>query len=545
MKHWVEELAERLLEWWGDEIKEPIILNGGLSVSGLQHVGRLRGEITLNSALKRVLEEKGYKAVQYLTLYTQDEWKGKPPQLAMFRNPEEGRKYVGWRLIDVPDPKGCHDNWVEHFWEDFGGYLDKFAEDVKIITTTEMYKSVLKNFVKIAIEKKEEVREIINRYRKRKPFPEGWIPYNVVCESCKKIGSSKIVSVDLDKFEAEYVCENCGYRGKVSLENGKLNWRIEWAAIWSGLNVHFEPYGKDHATPGGSRDSAAELSIKIFNRKPPFGAPYEWVGEIYPDGSRKIMGSSDFSGFTPRQWYEVAEPEVIRYFYLINEPMKQLYLGLHLVPQYYDQYDEAEEKYYNEEESEENYHIRKSYELASVGKLPEKKPIRVPYSHLVLTVQAVKGKNLVEEVVERLRNTLLADINLSDLDIELLKRRIIRAKKWVELYAPENMKFTVIPDEGLDKVMDEILSLLRGSEEKYRELVEGLDRITLWTDEAIKNTMKEITSSLESKKKVKKFFGALYMILLGKKYGPRIAPMMASMDKNFVINRMKKVEEKL
>jgi hypothetical protein len=35
---------------------------------------------------------------------------------------------VGWPLIRVPDPKGCHSNWVEHYWEDFGGYLDKFTD---------------------------------------------------------------------------------------------------------------------------------------------------------------------------------------------------------------------------------------------------------------------------------------------------------------------------------------------------------------------------------------------------------------------------------
>jgi len=78
MPHWIDELAEKLLQYLEshfDKISEPIILNGGLSVSGLQHVGRLRGEITLNSALRYALEERGYKVKQFLTLYTQDEWK--------------------------------------------------------------------------------------------------------------------------------------------------------------------------------------------------------------------------------------------------------------------------------------------------------------------------------------------------------------------------------------------------------------------------------------------------------------------------------------
>mgnify|MGYP000058809102 CR=1 FL=1 len=544
--HWIDKLADKLIEWWGDYLKEPIILNGGLSVSGLQHVGRLRGEITLNSALKRVLEEKGYKAEQYLTLYTQDEWKGKAPQLSVFKNPEKAREYIGWRLIDVPDPNDCHKNWVEHFWEDFGGYLEKFAEDVKVVTTTELYNSKLKKFVKESILKREEVRVIINKYRGRKPLPENWYPFQVLCESCKKIGRAEIIEIDLDNFRVKYKCNNCGYESETSLENGKLNWRVEWAAIWSALNVHFEPYGKDHATPGGSRDSASELSIKIFNRKPPFGNPYEWVAEILPDGTRRVMGSSDFSGFTPREWYEVAEPEIIRYIYLVNEPMKQIYLSLQLVPQYYNQFDEAEEVYFSDikRENEEESNIRRAYELAVLEKIPPEKPIRVPYSHLALLVQAVPGKDLLGEALERLKNTFLQGRELKDYEIELLKRRIYRAKTWVEKYAPDQFKFKVISDELLDQHLEQIRSYLSDKVSFYNQLVTKFEGIE-WTDEAIKNAMKEVTSKISSKKEVTKFFKALYLIFLGKDFGPRIAPMLSTLEKDFVVNRMKKILEKL
>ncbi len=541
MKHWVDELADKLLEWWGEELKEPIILNGGLSVSGLQHVGRLRGEITLNSALKRALEEKGYRVEQYLTLYTQDEWKGKPPQLAMFKESEEAKRYIGWRLIDVPDPKGCHDNWVDHFWEDFGGYLDKFAEDVKVVTTTEMYESSLKKYVKEAIEKSNEVRLIINKYRKRKPFPEGWIPFQVRCESCKKIGRSKILNVDLDKFEVEYKCEHCGYHGKTSLENGKLNWRIEWAAIWAALNVHFEPYGKDHATPGGSRDSAKELSIKIFNRKPPFGAAYEWVGEIMPNGEKKIMGSSDFSGFTPRQWYEVAEPEVIRYFYLINEPMKQVFLGLHLIPQYYNMFDDAESIYFGEEKEEDVEReklIKRSYELSLLYPIPKKKPVRVPFDHLALVVQTVPEENIVNSVVEKLKKTILKNIDLTDLDMYLLRERIIRAKNWVAKYAPETIKFEIISSDEIRENIDNIKEMLGKNIPLFEELYQKLKKLEDWNSENIKTEMQSVTSKLPSKKQMKKFFGALYYTFLGKPYGPRIAPLLESLGKSSVIERL-------
>jgi len=69
-------------------------VNAGLSVSGLQHVGRLRGEITLSQLLTRSLEEEGRRALQSLVLYTQDEWKGTEGQIGQFTK-EDGKQYVG------------------------------------------------------------------------------------------------------------------------------------------------------------------------------------------------------------------------------------------------------------------------------------------------------------------------------------------------------------------------------------------------------------------------------------------------------------------
>ena len=115
--------------------KQDLVVNAGLSVSGLQHVGRLRGEITLSHLLTRSLQQEGRTILQSLVLYTQDEWKGKEGQVGQFRN-EDGRQYTGRRLIDVPDPFGCHRNWVEHYWQDFGGVLDRFAPGIRIVTTT-------------------------------------------------------------------------------------------------------------------------------------------------------------------------------------------------------------------------------------------------------------------------------------------------------------------------------------------------------------------------------------------------------------------------
>ncbi len=51
MTHWYDELFLDAKAYVGE--KKDLVINGGLSVSGLQHVGRLRGEITLAQLLTR------------------------------------------------------------------------------------------------------------------------------------------------------------------------------------------------------------------------------------------------------------------------------------------------------------------------------------------------------------------------------------------------------------------------------------------------------------------------------------------------------------
>ena len=201
-------------------------------------MGRLRGEITLSHFLTRSFREQRRNALQSLVLYTQDEWKAKEPQVAQFTK-EDGRKFAGRRLIDVPDPVGCHANWVEHFWQDFGGVLDRFAPGIRIVTTTDTYRNPeMQALVRDLASRAEEVRATVNKYRTRHPYPPGWIPFEAFCEKCGTIGAT---TTGIEGMLASYQCERCGHRGKSSIEKGKLNWRLEWPALWKVYQVDIEP----------------------------------------------------------------------------------------------------------------------------------------------------------------------------------------------------------------------------------------------------------------------------------------------------------------
>lgn len=534
--HWIDKVANDIEQYWG--LDGEIICNGGLSVSGLQHVGRLRGEIVLIDAVRRVLEERGRRVRHLLVLYTQDNWKGKEAQLKAFKNPEEASRYKGWRLIDVPDPEDCHRNWVEHYWRSFGDYLDEFAKSVEVYTTTQLYKmSSMKDVLREILLKREDVRATINKYRGRRPYPENWIPYDPLCGNCRRIDSAEPLEVDLESYKIRYVCKSCGYSDWCSMEDGKLNWRLEWTAIWKALKVMFEPYGKDHATPGGSRDSCVDLAVNVLKFKPPIGVAYEWVGYVVRGRDLGDMGSSDFIGFTPEDWVKVAEPEVLRYYYIVNDCMKRLTLSLDQVYHYVDLYDFAERVYYGVEktdrESWEIANIRRSFELSQLKPIPREMPFQLKYLHAVILVQTLPEEDLLENAIRRLKSTGILVGDPDPLSVSRIEVRLKEALNWIKLYAPSEFQVRLLesfPVELKSSLDDGDRALLKNLMELFKPIE--------WNEESIKNAMMRFTSTL-SKSDSQRLFKALYLILFGRVSGPRIAPYLAMLNKNWVLNRLK------
>ena len=540
MKHWVERLADEVERDFSSHTT--LTCNGGLSVSGLQHVGRLRGEVTIRDSVAEILEKRGYRVRRTLVIYTMDPWKGKEGQLRQFKDREEALSYVGLPLYLVPDPEGCHDSWVEHYWEDFGNYLEEFSHPTEVISTKDLYSSDsrMKEFVKMVVgNKRSEAIRLLNKYRGRKPYPEDWIPLQPICDKCHRIDTTKALEVDLKSERVRYSCSNCGHEGITDLSRGKLMWRLEWVGVWYALEVAFEPYGKDHATPGGSRDSCNELSLKVFGFKPPVGVAYEWVG--FARGGKDLgdMGSSDFIGFTPREWLEVAEAEVLRFIYLYNSPSKRIVLSMERVPHYVETYDRAERIYYGLEElsdEEEREKIIKSLLYARLRPLPREPPFKLSYSHAVALIQVLpKEAEPVEEALRRLRATRLLTRDLSEEELDGVRIRLMRAKNWLEKYAPPLYRIEVL--EELDRVVIEGIG--PREVELIKELYEKLKELRSWDDNSIKNAM--VSIKRRNREEEVRFFKALYLAFFGRDYGPRIAPYFSILGKDFVLRRLREL----
>ncbi|GAI56235.1 unnamed protein product, partial [marine sediment metagenome] len=144
-------------------------------------------------------------------------------------------------------------------WQEFYSWFHKLEQKYK----TKLILS-RKDF---NIKKGKEIISLLNRYRKTKPYPQDWQPISPLCPVCRNIADNKALKVDIKNWQVRLRCSKCGKESKTSLENAKLDWKLEWAALWHVFNVAVEPYGKDHAAAGGSRDVCKKL-IAVLKKTP-------------------------------------------------------------------------------------------------------------------------------------------------------------------------------------------------------------------------------------------------------------------------------------
>ena len=332
---------------------------------------------------------------------------------------------------------------------------------------------------------------------------------------------------------ASYRCERCGHVGTSSIEKGKLNWRLEWPALWKVYRVDIEPFGKDHATPGGSRDSCKEIAESIMHFRAPMGIPYEWVGISDRGKDLGDMGSSDFLGFSPVQWVEVADPEVLRYIYAYNPIFRRIVLDLYRVDTYYDVYDRAEDLFYADEREGDEEEQARSFELAQLSPLPKEKPFALSYRHAAFLSQISPEKDRVAWCIKRLRDTGILDRTATEIDRARIARRLAQSQSWVENYATENRV------KLLDELAPEVSSQLEARDRDALRTFAARVASVRWTEEAIKESMVSLTKSGSLPVDTNRFFRDLYLVLLGSERGPRAAPFLAVLEKEWVLRRLK------
>lgn len=485
----------------------------GITPSGTIHIGNFREIITVDLVSKAL----NYAGKRSKFIYSWDDYdrlRKIPKNL-----PKQGmlKRYLGKPIIDTPDPFDCHKSYAEHFEKELEKELPKVGVKPEFLYQSKKYrKCEYANEIKYILNKKDELKKILNKYRKE-PLPEDWIPLGVYCEKCET-DHTKVTDYD-GNYKITYECE-CGFKKIIDFRKKgivKLPWRLDWPMRWHYENVSFEPGGKEHSTPGGSRDTAKLIFETLYSKKAPLYLMYDY---IILKGIGGKMSSSLGNVITLKDCLEIYEPEVIRYFFAGTRPNTEFSISFDLdVLKIYEDYDKCERIYYGKEKVENKkaeIKQKRIYELSQVEGISKKIPQQVPFRHLTALVQIYEGD--VEKAVRGYKG-------------KNIKVRAKCAWNWLQKYAPENMKFKInktVPKSKLNKKQKDSLRLLLKSLEKksYNEKTLFKEFYNICIKVGIKNT---------------EFFKGAYLALIGKEQGPKLANFILTLGKKRIIDLLKSI----
>jgi lysyl-tRNA synthetase class 1 len=495
-RHWADLLADDIINQRG----LCHVVNTGITPSGEIHIGNMR-EVVTADAIHRVLTERAGTSRLLYVADTYDPLRHVYP----FLDPERYRDQVGKPLSEIPCPCGQHSSYAEHFLSPFLWSLEQLGIRPTVHRADQLYKTgAYAETIVMALQQRDRIRRILKEETGRET-PDDWSPFNPLCEACGRINRARVLGFSATARTVDYAC-SCGGRGTGSMAGGgKLTWRVDWPARWRIFGVTVEPFGKDHASKGGSYDTGVRIAREVYGIEPPYPVPYEWLSLA----GKGDMSSSKGNVLSIHAMLEVVPPEVLRYLILRIPPQRSVRIdpGLPLL-QLIDEYDDVEAK---------NRDAR-AVELAAISGV---KAVGVPYRHMVTVVQAAQRDT--QKWLEILqRNGYPVD------NAEGLRERAAYAQRWLETFAPEELRFRV--QEQLPAAASELTAVQK---QALRLLAERLHPGL--TGEQIHQLIYTLKDELGISPDL--LFKAIYVALLGKPRGPRAGWFLSTLETAFVKQR--------
>lgn len=503
---WLNRIVDELL------VRHPegdVIVSSGVSPSGKYHLGTLR-EVLTAEAIAREVKRRGRVSHHIHIVDDLDIFRKVPVGV-----PEDFNKYIGMPLCDVPAPDDSEQSYADFYLADLVSAAKGLKLEMEIVRAHEKYRS---GFIAPAIEKTlqniDTIKEILEEVSGRQ-LDEQWSPVQILEGSYLK--TRRFVSIDTTKKDLVYIDKE-GTQQHVSYNDGnvKLSWRIDWPARWWLLGVHAEPFGRDHATKGGSYDTGALIARKVFDIEAPFPIPYNFINRT---GDTKKMSKSAGETITANDLLKMLPAEIIWYFILRFSPDKLLFFDdgptlMRLV-------DEFSELLAKSEKTDQEIQL---LELCMQG-LHERTVSNIPFSHLVASYQA-SLKN-VTNTLEVLKRTEYREIVQKDADVITKELAFIDA--WLEKGAPEEIKFSVL--KSVDK------NDFNAEQQRYLQLL--ADKIKEAPEDADGNWFHDTVYALKDTVDLapKELFTTLYQVLIGKESGPRAGWFLSLLPKQWLIER--------
>src|SRR5713226_1124368 len=511
---WLDRVASEIIERerkLGREV-QTLRLESGLGASGVPHIGTF-GDAARAYGVKLALESTGTKAELIAFSDDMDGLRKVPAGL-----PKSLSHYIGFPVSSIPDPFACHGSYGQHMSSLLLDALDKTGIEYRGISGTKAYKDGLFNRqIDTILRNSQRVGEIIKETLGQEKYTEV-LPYFPVCENCGRVYTTKALEYIPARHVVRYSCEGmelrgemlkgCGHQGEVDVYSGqgKLLWKVEFAARWSALRINYEAYGKDLIDSVKSNDRVME---EILHEAPPYHTRYEH----FIDKTGAKLAKSVGNVIAPQLWLKYAPPQSLLLL-MYKRSVGSRAVRIRDTPTYVKELDELEDVYFGLEQvkdPKELARLRGLYEYSWNLKPPIQPSVHVPHNLLVyLAKVAPKGKEK-EFVLEKLAGY---GYKIPPND-QRFQERLENAQNWakdIEGITPGDVHV-----EGKER--DAILELA------------GI--INASSDE---NYLQNAIFTIARKHDIATgpFFKTLYKILIGSESGPRLGPYMIAMGRENV-----------
>lgn len=524
------------MTFWADEIARSMprevahTIHDSKTPSGTVPISALRGPV-ITDAVFRAFTQNG---LTVRSLYGIDDMD--PMDAATMRLNETLAPHMGKPLWSIPAPDGTGDFASYHatrFLATFAG-LGITPETYRV---RDLYREGrFDASIDLVLQRADRVREVYRTVANVKR-PDDWLPLQVICENCGRIGTT--YPRDYDGKTVSYEClvdraalgrddelvrwaSGCGHIGRVSPFGGraKLPYNVEWCAKWDAFNVTWEEAGKDLMTAGGSRERSNALFRAVWEKEPPAGI----VHEFFNLGGKK-MSTSKGVGAAAHEIVETYPAELVRFLMLRTPPQRHVDFdpaGLTL-PNLVEEYDRAADAHASDPASD----LGRVWALSQVAGEPEPSPFRVKF-RIVADWLQIPSIDVLKKAEERKGAPL---IEREDRD---LRRRIELARVWLERWAPEEAKFSIQPK------LPEAVGTLSPAQRRF--LARAAEAVSANGDaEGLQTKLYDIAREVglvDGEKVSKDAFASIYLAFLGRPIGPKAAWLLVTLRPEFVRQRL-------
>ena len=515
--HWSQVVAGIVLEKFPN--LDTYTVAAGISPSGIVHFGNFRDVMT-SYAVMKTLALAGKKTRFVFSWDDFDRLRKVPANV-----PETFGEHVGKPLANIPDPEGKVDSYARNFEVQFETAMNEIGLPLEFIRQSKMYgKGAYVKEIKFALDNRERIGQILFSHmteiaKSEKNITEAdfivnYFPITVYSRFSGR-DNTKIISYD-GVSKIKYYCHDTKQEDVVDFETEhlvKLAWKIDWPTRWIFEGVVFEPGGKDHANPGSSYDVGCDFMKNLFYKTAPLFVGYEFVG--IKGGGAKMSGSKG-NVVSPLDLLEIYEPNLLLWLYTRAMPDAAFQLAFDSeIYRQYDEFDRECASFSSGTLEGEKSHALKLALVKDTFKDP------IPFRQAVAFGQIFNWD--AQKVKEALSKSGF------EYDLGSIEERLVKAKNWLLKY---NLEEAIILRETPNTEFWNTMSDVQ--KEHIKSLVNVLDENLDSKD--LETRLYDIPKNPEYDQKQnaplqREFFKNIYMLLIDRETGPRLATFLTSIDK--------------